>query len=133
VNTDDRDLGDRLNELAMYQEWADRMRRVLKEYDMVVCLCMDGETGNAIDSFPYQDWLDLQAEVERLQERIAQLDVMVAVACGDANHFEGEVERLRMALKAIQDWDCLNPPNPALCHDHPWLRQLVDDALGEQS
>ena len=40
-----------------------------------------------------------------------------------------ENERLRAALRQIQEWDCLNPPDPKLCADHPWLRRLVDDAL----
>lgn len=40
-----------------------------------------------------------------------------------------ERDRLRAALKRIQEWDCLNPPNPDLCHDHPWLKRTVDDAL----
>ena len=41
-----------------------------------------------------------------------------------------EVERLRAALEQIQHWDCLNPPDPKLCADHPWLRSVVDKALG---
>ena len=36
---------------------------------------------------------------------------------------------LEAALRAIQQWDCLNPPDPNLCHDHPWLKRTVDDAL----
>jgi hypothetical protein len=40
-----------------------------------------------------------------------------------------EVRRLRAALKRIAEWDCLNPPDPSLCCDHPWLRRLVDSAL----
>jgi hypothetical protein len=37
--------------------------------------------------------------------------------------------RYREALEQIAQWDCLNPPDPNLCHDHPWLKRLVDDAL----
>lgn len=42
-----------------------------------------------------------------------------------------EQERVELVetLKIIQAWDCLNPPNPELCADHPWLKKLVDDAL----
>lgn len=40
-----------------------------------------------------------------------------------------EAARLRQALQAIQGWDCLNPPDPQLCADHPWLQRLVDAAL----
>jgi hypothetical protein len=40
-----------------------------------------------------------------------------------------QARRLRAVLKQIQQWDCLNPPNPELCADHAWLKQLVDAAL----
>ena len=40
-----------------------------------------------------------------------------------------ECARLRAALERIAAWDCLNPPDPILLNDLPWLRQLVDDAL----
>jgi hypothetical protein len=40
-----------------------------------------------------------------------------------------EARRLRAALERIREWDCLNPPDPGLCHDHPWLKRTVDDAL----
>ena len=40
-----------------------------------------------------------------------------------------EVERLRDALMRIGQWDCLNPPQPDLLADLPWLRRLVDGAL----
>jgi hypothetical protein len=32
-------------------------------------------------------------------------------------------------LRTIQQWDCLNPPDAALCADLPWIKHLVDDAL----
>ena len=57
-------------------------------------------------------------------------DILAAVA--DADALVGalaEVERYRAALKRIQGWDCLNPPQSALCADFPWLRRLVDEAL----
>lgn len=38
--------------------------------------------------------------------------------------------RLEAALERIAEWDCLNPPRPELCADHPWLKRLVDEALG---
>jgi hypothetical protein len=41
-----------------------------------------------------------------------------------------EAERLRSALRTIQQWDSLNPP--ASGTDFPWLRKLVDDALGDE-
>jgi hypothetical protein len=41
-----------------------------------------------------------------------------------------EIDRLRAALIRIQGWDCLNPPRQDLLHDLPWLRRLVDEALG---
>lgn len=38
-------------------------------------------------------------------------------------------DRLAKTLREIQAWDCLNPPDPHFCADHPWLRRLVDEAL----
>ena len=43
--------------------------------------------------------------------------------------YKPEAERYRAALKRIQGWDCLNPPQADLCADLPWLRRLVDEAL----
>lgn len=40
----------------------------------------------------------------------------------------GEIERLRAALQRISEWDSLNPPDPR--SDFPWLKRLVDEALG---
>lgn len=51
----------------------------------------------------------------------------------DHHYYKTEAERLRAALQKISEWDCLNPPNPQLLGDLPWLRQLVDDALKEGS
>ena len=39
-----------------------------------------------------------------------------------------EITRLRLVLMQIHDWDCLNPP--ADHSDFPWLKRLVDNALG---
>lgn len=55
------------------------------------------------------------------------------IALERAKQAEAEVARLRMVLAQIQDWDCLNPPDPRLCADHPWLRRLVDNALAQPS
>jgi hypothetical protein len=54
-----------------------------------------------------------------LRGALAALDVARA-ECG----------QLRAALIRIQGWDCLNPPRQDLLHDLPWLRRLVDEALG---
>lgn len=40
-----------------------------------------------------------------------------------------EADRLKAALRKIQQWDCLNPPRPELLADLPWLKRLVDEAL----
>ena len=58
----------------------------------------------------------------------------VARRCRDAGRAERDalaarVKTLEGALRTIQGWDCLNPPDPNLCHDHPWLKRLVDAAL----
>jgi hypothetical protein len=49
----------------------------------------------------------------------------------DLEHTNAERLRLRLVLVQIQDWDCLNPPDARLCADHPWLRRLIDNALGD--
>lgn len=41
--------------------------------------------------------------------------------------------QLEHVLRTIQKWDCLNPPNSELCADHPWLKQLVDEAIADQT
>ena len=71
-------------------------------------------------------------------------DILAAVADADAlagalatvgrfrdslAFYRTEATRYRAALKAIQGWDCLNPPQSDLCADFPWLRRLVDEAL----
>ena len=48
----------------------------------------------------------------------------------DVGMMSGEVEalnrvlarlrKMETTLRAIQGWDCLNPPDPSLCADHPW-------------
>jgi len=43
---------------------------------------------------------------------------------------EQQVADLRAALATIGEWDCLNPPRADLLADLPWLRQVVDEALG---
>ena len=39
------------------------------------------------------------------------------------------VKRMEIALRSIQQWDCLNPPRTDLLNDLGWLKGLVDDAL----
>jgi hypothetical protein len=39
------------------------------------------------------------------------------------------IAKLEAALLKIQQWDCLNPPNPKLLADLPWIRAIVDEAL----
>jgi hypothetical protein len=56
----------------------------------------------------------------------------VAHAPADLEALLAEVDRLRAALIRIQGWDCLNPPRQDLLHDLPWLRRLVDEALGTE-
>lgn len=42
---------------------------------------------------------------------------------------ESELKHVREGLRVIQAWDCLNPPDPNLCADHPWLKRHVDALL----
>jgi hypothetical protein len=51
-------------------------------------------------------------------------------AAADLEAALAEIDRLRAALMRVQEWDCLNPPRQDLLHDLPWLRRLVDEALG---
>jgi len=60
------------------------------------------------------------------------LSVMVDkrdAAVASAEQARREADQLRAALRTIQEWDCLNPPQADLCADLPWLKQLVDAAL----
>jgi hypothetical protein len=87
------------------------------------------------------------AEVDRLRARLEECRLVGAGESGavaellqlrsERDHWqrkwaEGreEIDRLRAALIRIQEWDCLNPPRQDLLHDLPWLRRLVDEALG---
>jgi len=54
---------------------------------------------------------DLEPARAALRDLVAQADDAIAT------------------LRRIQEWDCLNPADPGLCADHPWLKRLVDDAL----
>lgn len=54
-------------------------------------------------------------------------------AGGAGEAARAERDKLRAVLRRIQQWDCLNPPDRNLCHDHPWLRRLVDVALGDDT
>jgi hypothetical protein len=65
--------------------------------------------------------LDARRQMEELREQ-GMWPVWKVVA---------ENAKLREALERIQAWDCLNPPNPSLCADHPWLRGIVDAALSD--
>ena len=40
-------------------------------------------------------------------------------------------QRALTALRAIDEWDCLNPPDSELLLDLPWLRSIVNEGLGE--
>lgn len=50
----------------------------------------------------------------------------------EAEAAEARVAVLEDALRRIAEWDCLNPPSSDLCADHPWLKRLVDAALGKE-
>lgn len=41
-------------------------------------------------------------------------------------------ERFEKTLRTILEWDYLNPPQKELCHDLPWLRKLIEEALNDQ-
>jgi hypothetical protein len=90
---------------------------------------------------------ELRAECDRLRARLEECRLIGAGESdavaeslqlrSERDHWqrkwaEGreEVGRLRAALMRIQEWDCLNPPRQDLLHDLPWLRRLVDEALG---
>jgi hypothetical protein len=65
---------------------------------------------------------NMRADLDEAKQRNRLDNVIRATQCK-------EIQRLRNSLKTIQEWDCLNPPQRDLCHDLPWLRQVVDDAL----
>jgi hypothetical protein len=76
-----------------------------------------------------------QERLTEIEERIKTayywnvLAVPSLVVDEDMEWLIEEVERLREVLRHIQVWDCLNPRDPKLCADHPWLKRLVDEAL----
>jgi hypothetical protein len=47
----------------------------------------------------------------------------------DLEKLVADLKKRTDALRTIQQWDCLNPPNPELLMDLPWLKRLVDEAL----
>jgi hypothetical protein len=57
------------------------------------------------------------------------LDGIVILFQTASHHLAMEAKHFRAALETIAGWDCLNPPQPELCADLPWLRRLVDQAL----
>ncbi len=108
-------------------------------------------TSEALDAARYR-WLREQEHVEiasawflPTSEPVAsgaELDAAIDRARGAVEKLESPEERhsrkvqfdryyaMQSALVKIQQWDCLNPPRADLLSDLPWLRKLVDDALG---
>jgi hypothetical protein len=76
-------------------------------------------------------------EIDRLRAKLDEADGVLAAATSAITEqlnravaLRRECDRLRAALIRIQEWDCLCPPRQDLLHDLPWLRRLVDEALG---
>lgn len=85
-----------------------------------------------------QDWRDLDippsadSQSKRVLNLIGQreeLSSKLSASQAQSAAYEARIKRLEEALRRIQEWDCLNPPDPSLCADHPWLKRLVDEAL----
>ena len=53
----------------------------------------------------------------------------LAIVGAELREASERADRYERALRTIQQWDCLNPPNSSLLSDLPWLRSVVDDAL----
>lgn len=62
------------------------------------------------------------------EKRIEGRRVIIALVA-ELDGLRADLAAARETLKQIQAWDCLNPPDPNLCADHPWLKRLVDAAL----
>ncbi len=46
---------------------------------------------------------------------------------------QARIQELEKALRTIQQWNCLNPPEPDMLLDLPWLGRFVNAALkGEE-
>lgn len=78
---------------------------------------------------------DLMATLSRRvfewRQRITELEAALRQTVTEREAATNDIERLRTALEAIRRWDCLWPePRRELCADFPWLRRLVDEALG---
>lgn len=68
-------------------------------------------------------------EVMRLQAEVEKFRGAAEFALDRVASLTRERDEARAALRLILAWDCLNPPDPTVCADHPWLRRLVDAAL----
>lgn len=72
------------------------------------------------------DWPKHPGNVEAALERSGrEIDRLRA----EVSRLTEENRRLREALERIAAWDCLNPPDPSLCGDLPWLSDVVRAAL----
>jgi small-conductance mechanosensitive channel len=78
-----------------------------------------------------------QREVAERDARIRELEAMLneqqdhlGVVRADNLRLTNRILELETALRTIQAWDCLNPPRSDLLADLPWLRNVVDAALG---
>jgi sensor domain CHASE-containing protein len=56
-------------------------------------------------------------------------NLIVVAPITELDDLKLEADKFRAVLKQIQEWDVLNPPQPDICCDFPWLKQLVDYAL----
>jgi hypothetical protein len=99
-------ITEQLNRAVALSRECDRLRARLEECRLIGM----GESGAVAES------LQLRSECDHWQRKWAE--------------GREEVDRLRAVLTRIQGWDCLNPPRQDLLHDLPWLRRLVDEALG---
>lgn len=65
-------------------------------------------------------------------KRIVELQAeLVSTRAAKIREFYPLAEAKADALRKIQQWDCLNPPRSDLLADLPWLKRLVDEALGD--
>jgi hypothetical protein len=75
--------------------------------------------------------MQLSPEKLAILQKTGDSDVQALVA--EVIELRRDWVRMRSALKVLDQWDVLNPPNRAAVADAEWCRKVVDDGLGNSA